>query len=103
MRKPILVSHYLILKDLMNDVDVRQFNDRVVYFTARIENIKNDLVKQGLRFDEEVKANSSYSHYKPYILIKDNENMELAKRLLRRYKTDKVILFLTHHGRGISV
>ena len=83
----------------MNNVDVRQFSDRVVYLTARIENIKNDLVKQGLQFDEEVKANSSYSYYKPYILIKDNENMELAKNLLKRYKTDKVIQFLKQHGR----
>ena len=94
MRKPILVSHYLILRDLMNDVDVRQFSDRVVYLTARIENIKYDLVKQGLRFDEDAESNSIYSHYKPYILIKDDENMELAKRLLKRYATDKVIQFL---------
>ncbi len=83
----------------MNNVDVRQFSDRVVYLTARIENIKNDLVKQGLRFDEEAKANSTYSHYKPYILIKDSENMELAKKLLKRYSTDKVIQFLKQHGK----
>ena len=38
-------------------------------------------------------------YYKPYILIKDNENMELAKNLLKRYKTDKVIQFLKQHGR----
>ena len=99
MRKPILVSHYLILRDLMNNVDVRQFSDRIVYLTARIENIKNDLVKRGLRFDEEAKANSSYSYYKPYILIKDNENMELAERLLKQYKTEKVIQFLKQLGR----
>lgn len=94
MKKPNYISHYLVLKDLIDNVDVRKHSDSVVYLTSRIENIKRNLVKQGLRFDEKAIAYSKYSHYKPYVLEVDCGNIEQAKELLKVYATSKVLAFL---------
>jgi len=94
MKKPPYVSHYLVLKDLLDGVDVRQYSDAVVYLTARIENIKLDITKQGVEFVEDISRESRYAHYKPYILLPTAENINRAKELLERYKTDDVIEFL---------
>ena len=95
MRKPAYVSHYLVLRDLIEGIDVRQYSDSIVYLTSRIENIKNDLKnKDGLRFDEDARAESKYAHYKQYVLERDAANMALAEQLLKRYGTDKVLRFL---------
>ncbi len=94
MRKPAFVSHYLVLKDLLNEVDVRRFSDSVVYLTSRIENVKNDLKNRGLAFIENAKAESKHSHYKPYIIERDEDNIKRANELLRYFGTEKVLRFL---------
>jgi len=94
LKKPPFTSHYLVLKDLIVGVDVRQHSDVVHYLTSRIENIKNDFVNQGLLFDEDAKEKSRYSYYKPYLLIQSRDNLDLAEQILTRYGTDKVIEFL---------
>ncbi len=94
MKKPAFVSHYLVTRDLIDGVDVRQYSDNIVYLTARIENVKCDLVKEGLRFDEEARAESRYANYKPYVLETDAANMARAEQLLKRYGTDEVLQFL---------
>ena len=94
MKKPPYVSHYLVLSDLLNNIDVRKFSDHIVYLTSRIENIKTDLKKDGLEFIEDVSKESRYSHYKPYILKPTIDNINKAKKLLKKYATDKVLLFL---------
>lgn len=98
MNKPHFISHYLVLRDLIKGVDVRQFSDSVYYLCARIENVKNDLVKQGLQFDDEAIAQSKYSFYKPYVLIQNKSNMERAKALLKKYGSNKVLRFLNEMG-----
>ena len=100
MKKPPYISHYLVLRDLLNGVDVRQYSDSVHYLTSRIENIKNDLVKQGLEFDEAAIAKSKYSHYKPYILIRTEENLKRAEKLLKRYGTANVLRFFDEVQEG---
>jgi len=94
MKKPPYVSHYLVLKDLIDGVDVRQYSDIVVYLTSRIENIKVDLVKNGIKFIEDITKASKYSIYKPYILYPSLENINNAKKILELYKTDEVLKFL---------
>lgn len=94
MKKPSYVSHYLVLKDLLQNIDVRIHSDVIVYFTSRIENIKVDLVKSGIKFIEDVSKESRYSHYKPYILYPTKENLDNAEKLLKRYETDEVLSFL---------
>jgi len=94
MRKPSYVSHYLVLKDLLNGIDVRQYSDTVVYLTSRIENIKLDITKHGVEFIEDISRESRYAHYKPYILLPTADNLKKAKELLERYRTDDVIGFL---------
>ena len=94
MKKPSYVSHYLVLKDLLDNIDVRVSSDVIVYLTSRIENIKCDLVKSGIEFIEDVSKDSTYSHYKPYVLCSTNENLNRAKELLERYATDEVLSFL---------
>ena len=95
MRKPPFISHYLVLKDLIKGIDPRVKSPKIDYLCSRIENIKNHFkTKDGLRFDENAKAYGKYAPYKPYILIDDKENIELAHILLKRYKTDNVIQFL---------
>jgi len=102
MRKPPFVSHYLVLNDLIAEVDVRKFSDNLTYLTSRIENIKLDLVNRGLLFNEEAKAQSRYSSYKPYVLIRSVENIENAKRLLSEYETEAVQEFLANTARIAS-
>ncbi len=92
--KPKYISHYLVLKDLIDGVDVRKYSDNIVYLCSRIENIKNDLKNRGLHFDETAVSSSRYSHYKPYILMQDKNNIELAKTILEELKTDKIITFI---------
>ena len=94
MAKPHYISHYLVLKDLIDGIDVRQFSDVVVYLTSRIENIKGELVKDGIEFIEDITRPSTYSTYKPYILYPSIENLNNAKKLLEKYKTDEVLKFL---------
>ena len=94
MKKPPYISHYLVLIDLLNNVDVRQFSDNIVYLTARIENIKTNLKKDGLEFIEDISKQSRYSHYKLYILEPTVDNINKAKKLLKKYATNKVLLFL---------
>ncbi len=94
MKKPPFISHYLVLNDLLNGVNVRQYNDTVVYLTSRIENIKCDLVKSGIEFVEDITKESRFTHYKPYVLLQTAENISKARKLLEHYKTDEVVKFL---------
>jgi len=94
MKKPSHISHYLVLRDLLDNVDVRLYSDVIVYLTSRIENIKGDLVKNGIEFIEDVSKESTYSYYKPYILYPTNENLNRAKKLLESYTTDEILSFL---------
>jgi len=95
MKKPPFTSHYLVLQDLINGVDVRAKVDFIYYLTSRIENIKNSLKNAGLQFKEDARTYTEYSWYKPYILIDDEENMKLAHTLLNeKYGTGKVKNFL---------
>jgi len=94
MKKPKHISHYLVLKDLLDGVDVRQYSDTITYLTSRIENIKMDLVKSGVEFIEDVSRESRYSHYKPYILHPTTENLNKAKEILQSYASDEVLSFL---------
>jgi len=97
--KPPFVSHYLVLLDLIAGKDVRMYSDNIYYLTSRIENIKLDLVKEGLEFIEDVKKETSYSYYKPYILVPSDSNITKAKELLERYKTKEVLEFLENSKR----
>ncbi len=94
MKKPKHISHYLVLKDLLDGVDVRQYSDTITYLTSRIENIKMDLVKSGIVFIEDVSRESRYSHYKPYILQPTRDNLNKAKELLESFASDEVLSFL---------
>jgi len=93
--KPNFISHYLILKDMLNGVDVRQKSGKIVYLTSRIENIKSEFKKSGLLFDEKALAFGTYASYKPYVLLTDDDNIALAKKMLEQYKTPKVVEFLS--------
>ena len=93
--KPQFISHYLVLKDLIAGIDVRKYSDTIVYLTARIENVKLDFVKKGLLFEEDALSSTKYSQYKPYILIQNEANIELARSLLKSYETEKVKKFLS--------
>ncbi len=95
MKKPPFTSHYLVLKDLIDGIDVRTYSDVVVYLTARIENIKSDLVKEGIEFIEDITKESKYSTYKPYILYPSIENIQRAKKLLEQYETEAILEFLS--------
>lgn len=94
MRKPPFISHYLVLKDLIDGIDVRQYSDTVVYLTSRIENIKSDLVRHGILFIEDISRESKYSYYKPYILFPSYVNLKRAKELLEQYETNDVLEFI---------
>lgn len=94
MKKPYYVSHYLVLKDLINGIDVREKNDVIFYLTSRIENIKCDLVKNEIEFIEDISKETSYSHYKPYILKPTENNILKAKKLLERFASKEVLNFL---------
>lgn len=95
MSKPKFISHYLVLIDLIKGVDVRKHSDSIVYLTSRIENIKNSFVNEGLLFDEKAQVKSKFSYYKPYVLVKDESNINNAIKLLDKYGTDKVLNFLS--------
>lgn len=94
MKKPPYVSHYLVLSDLIEGIDVRAKSDIIFYLCSRIENIKVDLKKEGLEFFEDITKESTYTDYKPYILIPKEQNIARAKKLLKRYGTVKVLNFL---------
>jgi|GEM_PF-2780223 len=94
MKKPSYVSHYLVLHDLINGIDVRAKSDIVFYLTSRVENIKCDLVNDGLEFIEDIKKETPYSYYKPYILYPSMGNIQKAKSLLQAYATKEVLAFL---------
>ena len=95
MKKPIGIAHYLVLIDLINKIDVRAKVGFIHYLTSRIENIKCDLKNYGLRFEENARTYTQYSWYKPYILIQDEKNIQLAQELLsEKFGTMKVVKFL---------
>ena len=99
MRKPKHISHFLVLKDLLDGVDVRAKNDVIFYYTSRIENIKNDFVKQGIEFIENISKESTYSTYKPYVLVNTSENLKKAEEVLKQLVTDDILAFLeTKHN-----
>ncbi|PHS58815.1 MAG: hypothetical protein COB17_02390 [Sulfurimonas sp.] len=94
MKKPNFVSHYLVLSDLLENVDVRAKSDIIFYLTGRIENVKCDIKSKGVEFVEDATKESTYSHYKPYILVATTDNLYKAKELLKSYATDEVLSFL---------
>jgi len=94
MKKPKYLSHYLVLKDLLDGIDVRTKNDATTYYTSRIENIKSDLIKRGIKFKENISKASRYSTYKPYILCKNEENILKAKEVLNTFRTNEILYFL---------
>lgn len=59
MKKPSYVSHYLVLSDLIKGIDVREKVDFICYLTSRIENIKADLVKEGIEFQDDISAKNA--------------------------------------------
>ena len=75
-------------------VDVRSKNDSIFYFTSRIENIKLYLKEIGLQFDENAKAYSTFSDYKPYVLIQNESNIKRAYELLEKFETKEILEFL---------
>jgi len=94
IKKPKYISHYLVLSDLLEGIDVRAKNDAIFYHTSRIENIKLNLAKRGILFLENISKKSRYSTYKPYILLPTSGNINKAKELLTQFNTDEVIEFL---------
>lgn len=94
MKKPSYVSHYLVLNDLIKGIDVREKVDFIHYLTSRIENIKGELVKEGIEFQEDITKLTKYSYYKPYVLAQSKENLQRAEHLLNKYATDEVLEFL---------
>lgn len=100
MKKPPFISHYLTLKDLIAGVDVRAKSDIIFYLTSRIENIKCDLVKDGIEFIEDISEETTYSHYKPYLLVPSESNINKAKKVLKRYETKKVLDFISQKQGG---
>lgn len=101
-KKPNYISHYLVLRDLIAGIDVRAVSDSIHYLTSRIENIKCDFVSEGILFDEEAAAESKFSSYKPYVLIRTESNIANAKKLLERYSTEAVLNFLAETHKKIS-
>jgi hypothetical protein len=94
IKKPPFISHYLVLRDLIDGIDVRSKNDSIFYFTSRIENIKLYLKEMGLQFDENAKAYSTFSDYKPYILMQNESNIKKAYSLLEQLETKEILEFL---------
>ena len=94
IKKPPFISHYLVLRDLIDGIDVRSKNDSIFYFTSRIENIKLYLKEMGLQFDENAKAYSTFSDYKPYILMQNESNIKNAYSLLERLETKEILEFI---------
>ena len=94
IKKPPFISHYLVLRDLIDGVDVRNRSANISYLTSRIENIKLYLKEMGLQFDEDAKAYSTYSDYKPYILVQNEKNLIVAYSLLEQLETKEILEFL---------
>ena len=94
IKKPPFVSHYLVLRDLIDGIDPRSKNDNIFYFTSRIENIKLYLKEIGLQFDENAKAYSTFSDYKPYVLIQNELNIKRAYEILDRFESKEILEFL---------
>ena len=94
IKKPPFISHYLVLRDLIDGVDVRSKNDSIFYFTSRIENIKLYLKEMGLQFDENAKAYSTFSDYKPYVLIQNELNIKRAYEILDRFESKEILEFI---------
>jgi len=94
VKKPPFISHYLVLQDLINGIDVRIYNDSIVYLVSRIENIKVWLKKQGIEFIEDAVSPSRFANYKPYILINTSENMKRAEELLENLETQQILDFI---------
>ena len=94
IKKPPFVSHYLVLRDLIDGIDPRSKNDNIFYFTSRIENIKLYLKEIGLQFDENAKAYSTYSDYKPYVLIQNESNIKRAYEILDRFESKEILEFI---------
>lgn len=85
MRKPKHLSHYLIITALINDERVSTADSKIFY-TSRIENIITEFRDAGILFQEDAKALSQYSWYKPYKLVQTEENLLRAIELQNRYK-----------------
>lgn len=85
MRKPTHLSHYLIVTALINGERVTTA-DSQAFYTSRIENIISEFRSEGISFQEDVKENSRFSWYKPYVLVQTKENFERAKELQDRYQ-----------------
>lgn len=85
MKKPKHLSHYLIITALINDEPVSTA-DSQIFYTSRIENIITEFRDEGLLFQEDAKAVTKYSWYKPYILVKSDENLLNAITLQHQYK-----------------
>lgn len=94
IKKPPFISHYLVLRDLIDGVDVRSKNDSIFYFTSRIENIKLYLKEVGLQFDENAKAYSTFSDYKPYVLMQNESNIKRAYEILDRLESKEILDFI---------
>ena len=94
IKKPPFVSHYLVLRDLIDGIDPRSKNDNIFYFTSRIENIKLYLKEMGLQFDENAKAYSTFSDYKPYVLIQNELNIKRAYEILDRFESKEILEFI---------
>ena len=94
IKKPPFISHYLVLRDLIDGIDVRSKNDSIFYFTSRIENIKLYLKEIGLQFDENAKAYSTFSDYKPYVLIQNESNIKRAYVILDRFESKEILEFI---------
>lgn len=85
MRKPVHLSHYLIITSLINEEPVST-KDSQVFYTSRIENIITEFRDAGILFQEDAKATSKYSWYKPYKLVQTDENLLNAIALQNSYK-----------------
>ena len=94
IKKPPFISHYLVLRDLIDGIDVRSKNDSIFYFTSRIENIKLYLKEIGLEFDENAKAYSTFSDYKPYVLMQNETNIKKAYEILDRFESKEILDFI---------
>ena len=94
IKKPPFISHYLVLRDLIDGIDPRSKNDNIFYFTSRIENIKLYLKEIGLQFDENAKAYSTFSDYKPYVLIQNELNIKRAYEILDRFESKEILEFI---------
>lgn len=93
MKKPPYISHYLVLRDLLNGVNVKNVPS-IHYLCSSIRNIKYDIKKEDIEFLENKYMETTYSHYKLYLLVPTEENIKKSKSLLKKYATKEVIAFL---------